>query len=91
MVCLFQMSRNYSFFLSAVLTCYFLTGKQHFAYCQNLVKNPSFEIYSQCPQDAGFFNGYLDDWFAFTGNNTSSYFNECGQLTDGIPENIFGY
>lgn len=58
---------------------------------QNLVKNPSFENYIQCPLGAGFFNGYVQDWFAFTGANTSSYFNACAPLPDRVPENVFGY
>ncbi len=58
---------------------------------QNLVKNPSFENYNQCPNGFGLFNSYIQDWFGFTGTNTSSYFNACAPLPDRVPENRFGF
>ncbi len=62
---------------------------------QNLVKNYSFEDYSECPSK---FNqlSYCKDW-AGTGNgSTPEYFNECSKYNPyigysvGIPENLAG-
>ena len=64
-----------------------IDGEVH---AQNLVKNPSFENYIQCPVGFGLFNGYVKDWFGFTGTNTSSYFHSCAPLPNSVPQNIFG-
>jgi hypothetical protein len=44
-------------------------------YAQNLIANPSFEIYDTCPFGFGDFDK-LDDWFT-PSNNSSESFNEC--------------
>jgi hypothetical protein len=57
---------------------------------QNLVPNPSFEIYDTCPD---YFNqiGRAVEWFA--SRSTPDYFNACASASSGfsVPNNIFGY
>jgi len=64
-------------------------------YSQNLVPNPSFEEYYQCPFQLSTF---VDDevakcvthWWSF--GNTPDYFNSCtNYLYVGVPSNLFGY
>jgi gliding motility-associated-like protein len=56
----------------------------------NLVPNPGFEYYTQCPT-ANFQPQYAYPWYD-PNNNTSDYFNVCAFGTDvGIPNNAFGY
>jgi len=43
---------------------------------QNLVINPGFEEYENCPTGADFFSGYLLDWTFYFGS--PEYLNECG-------------
>jgi gliding motility-associated-like protein len=68
----------------------FFRGVGDNLYAQNLVKNPSFENYIQCPIGFGLFNGYIQDWFGF--NPTSpSFFHSCAPLPDRVPENSYGF
>lgn len=57
---------------------------------QNLVPNPSFEFYWQCPTNNGSFG--VSNWtrvYASAGN--SDYFNTCASLLFfSIPQNIYG-
>jgi len=78
-----------------------LISFSQFSFGQNLVPNPSFELYDTCP------NSYSEilhaiPWFRptlpviNTGNDgTSDYFNACFDSTIidgvGVPQNIFGY
>ena len=59
-----------------------------FGISQNLVKNPSFEAYSNCPDQLGTFDGDVDIWTTPTGG-TTDYFNGCSS-TMGIPKNFNG-
>jgi len=43
---------------------------------QNLVINPGFEDYENCPTEPGLFSGYLLDWTFYFGS--PEYLNECG-------------
>jgi hypothetical protein len=45
-------------------------------YAQNLVPNPSFEAYSNCPSASGQIN-YVDFWTAPGTSNTPDYYNSC--------------
>ncbi|MBS1581186.1 MAG: hypothetical protein JST66_03200 [Bacteroidetes bacterium] len=59
------------------------------ARAQNLVPNPSFEEYTECPS-------YYGEWFKidnwFTGFATPDYFHMCdGSDFVGVPRNVFGY
>lgn len=62
---------------------------------QNLVKNPSFENYIQCPISVGYFNGYVQDWYAFqgwnNGSSSSSCFHSCSPLPFSVPQNTAGW
>jgi len=56
----------------------------------NLVPNPGFEFYTQCPFDQ-VQTSFAYPWYDPT-NFTSDYFNACAIGTDvGIPNNGFGY
>lgn len=57
---------------------------------QNLIPNPSFEIYDTCPTDLD--QVYLSSpWFDPT-NASSDYFNTCSVGTNvSIPKNYYGY
>ncbi|MFS4467148.1 OmpA family protein [Maribacter sp. 2210JD10-5] len=55
---------------------------------QNLVKNPSFETYSNCPQTLGTFESDVTDWKTPTLGSTD-YFNGCSTVM-GTPKNFNG-
>jgi outer membrane protein OmpA-like peptidoglycan-associated protein len=57
-------------------------------YGQNLVKNPSFEQFLNCPQKLGNLNEDLADWDMPTLGSTD-YFNGCSQAM-GTPKNFNG-
>lgn len=62
-------------------------------FTQNLVGNPSFEDYSECPPDVGlglvnyihFADGWMDNF------PTADFFHECGLEGGGVPSNYYGY
>lgn len=55
---------------------------------QNLVKNPSFEYYENCPKRLGNFNTDVTSWSTPTEGSTD-YFNACS-ITMGAPKNFNG-
>ncbi len=55
---------------------------------QNLVKNPSFEVYTSCPEALGTFQSDVAYWTAPTQGSTD-YFNTCSTVM-GAPENFNG-
>ncbi len=55
---------------------------------QNLVSNPSFEIYSQCPDSLNQLS-FASGWFDPNGG-TSDYFNSCSTNGLGVPNNWVG-
>lgn len=55
---------------------------------QNLVKNPSFEDFENCPNSLGTFNEDVTHWSTPT-NGTTDYFNTCSKVM-GAPENFNG-
>ena len=61
-----------------VFLCLFLAQINLIA--QNLIKNPSFEEYSECPNATEQFTGYVNDWTSFFG--TPDYKNLCGYAPD---------
>ena len=69
-------------FICAVLCC---LGT---AWSQNLVKNPSFEDFSICPEALGNLSTDVDFWSAPTLGSTD-YFNGCS-VAMGTPENFNG-
>ncbi len=60
----------------------------HIGNAQNLIKNPSFENYIQCPQTLGNLQKDLVDWTVPTLGSTD-YFNGCSQAM-GTPKNFNG-
>jgi gliding motility-associated-like protein len=64
---------------------------------QNLVPNPSFENYNNCPPTIGGirFGAFptVTDWVSVspTGLNTPDYFHACGGNSAGVPTNTFGW
>lgn len=58
------------------------------AWAQNLVKNPSFENYENCPSDYGSLMKDVNDWYQ-PSYGTSDYFNNCsGKM--GTDKNFIG-
>lgn len=72
---------KYSLF--CFLLCCYATS-----WAQNLVKNPSFESYSKCPEVLGNLSSDVDFWSAPTLGSTD-YFNACS-VAMGTPENFNG-
>ncbi len=58
---------------------------------QNLVPNPSFEEYSDCPEDINYNKKKLipEDWFSPTGG-TADYYNSCSRFNVSVPVNLMG-
>lgn len=71
-----------------VLSILFITLTIFKANGQNLVKNPSFEIFGQCPNALGTFNEDVTHWTTPT-SGTTDYFNTCSKVM-GAPENFNG-
>ncbi|HEA19555.1 MAG TPA: OmpA family protein, partial [Pricia antarctica] len=59
-----------------------------FAFPQNLIKNPSFEEFEQCPKKLGNFESDVVGWSTPTEGSTD-YFNACSTAM-GTPENFNG-
>ncbi|WP_209404270.1 OmpA family protein [Pseudozobellia sp. WGM2] len=57
-------------------------------YAQNLIKNPSFESFVNCPGHLGNFDSDVQNWSTPTGGSTD-YFNGCSTEM-GTPENFNG-
>nr|WP_286943298.1 OmpA family protein [Allomuricauda sp.] len=66
----------------------FLFSFSVFTFSQNLVKNPSFEEFVECPNSLGTFNEHVVDWSTPT-KGTTDYFNSCS-IVMGAPENFNG-
>jgi len=66
----------------------FILGCWVSVWSQNLVKNPSFEAYSKCPEGLGNLSADVDYWSAPTLGSTD-YFNGCS-IAMGTPENFNG-
>jgi hypothetical protein len=63
-----------------------------FANSQNLVPNPSFEEYTQCPWSSTELNAHCNDWYSWS--ESPDYFNACSNDIGGvagIPSNVWGY
>ncbi|WP_282161226.1 OmpA family protein [Ulvibacterium marinum] len=57
-------------------------------FAQNLVKNPSFETYNNCPQRLGNFNDDVLSW-STPSKGSTDYFNGCSSAM-GTPKNFNG-
>jgi len=68
----------------------FLLLLPSFCFGQNLVPNPSFEVYDTCPDWYSQVNNYVADWDTY--NPTSDYYNVCATPTPaGVPSNNTGW
>lgn len=59
---------------------------------QNLVPNPSFDEYLECPFSTGYLNDFLVNWYSWAG--TCDFFNVCSNDMEGlagVPLNVLGY
>lgn len=58
---------------------------------QNLVPNPSFEVFDKCPTDYNikYHKTLVPGWFMATGG-TPDYFNSCTRVQVGVPQNFMG-
>ncbi len=59
---------------------------------QNLVPNPSFEEYSQCPFGTGNLHTHVDDWVSW--QESPDFFHVCSndlEAIAGVPENAWGH
>ena len=65
-----------------------LLGMQHLVFSQNLVVNPSFEKYVECPVRLGNLEQDVKDWKMPTLGSTD-YFNGCSEAM-GTPKNFNG-
>jgi hypothetical protein len=76
---------------TAVLFLSFFYINSFIVKSQNLVPNPSFEIYDFCPDDMTMTSVHklLPDWYLPT-RGTSDYFNECAKFQVGVPQNFIG-
>lgn len=59
---------------------------------QNLIVNPSFELFDNCPEsfNPSYKKNLLPGWTSPT-SGTPDYFNECSKGSVGMPENWAGY
>ncbi len=71
---------------NCVLICIITSS---FAQAQNLVPNPSFELYNACPTELKKGNHYLKNWTQPT-DGTIDYYNRCSQSC-GVPLNPMGH
>jgi gliding motility-associated-like protein len=63
----------------------------NFLKSQNLVPNPSFEEFDDCPLAFGAFEGYVKNWFS-ANNYHLNYFKYCGiQSAVSVPTSDFGF
>src|SRR5690554_3602237 len=59
---------------------------------QNLVPNPSFEEYLECPFSTAELDNQVIDWYSW--QMTPDFFHPCSDEMDGfvgVPENVWGY
>ncbi|HEV7230693.1 MAG TPA: OmpA family protein [Bacteroidia bacterium] len=57
---------------------------------QNMVPNPGFELYSECPEMVTIDRmAGLDDWYQPT-KGSADYFNRCSKKYCGVPRNALG-
>ncbi len=61
----------------------------HCLKAQNLVKNPSFEEHTKCPEELGNIDEDVPHW-SRASNGTTDYFNRCS-VAMGMPKNFNGY
>ena len=60
-------------------------------FAQNLLPNPSFEVYDECPYEMTIYpqKQLIPHWY-MPNKGTSDYFNSCTNLQVSVPENFIG-
>jgi len=76
------------FTLEKHITLLLCTLCTHFVISQNLIKNPSFEVFENCPEKLGNFDEDVRNWSTPTIGSTD-YFNGCSTAM-GTPKNFNG-
>lgn len=74
--------------MSVIFTCF-----GSYAQVQNMVLNPSFEVYKKCPESYTFMDHthkLIPNW-TYPTATTPDYFNECGSREVKVPDNFAGY
>jgi len=61
----------------------FISSLNFNSFCQNLVPNPSFELFTTCPTTSNYYADLATDWNIF--GKTPDYYNSC--FPDGLPTN----
>ncbi len=74
--------------LAKISLCCLFIGLSLTGGAQNLVPNPSFEVFTSCPYQAGDIDK-ANGWTSLCGS--PDYFNTCNQYDWAVPNNIFGY
>ncbi len=75
-----------------IFFCLFFTITSFNVFSQNLVPNPSFEEYIDCPYSTAEFETQVISWYSF--NGTPDYYNVCSNQIDGfvgVPQNAAGW
>jgi hypothetical protein len=67
--------------ISFLISFCFMTSLNFDAFCQNLVPNPSFELFSTCPTTSNYYADLATDWYIF--GKTPDYYNSC--FPDALP------
>jgi outer membrane protein OmpA-like peptidoglycan-associated protein len=75
--------KHLNFILIAILT-----GIPLFVFSQNMIQNPGFETYNECPRHLGNLHQDVADWTTPT-SGTTDYFHMCS-FHMGTPENFNG-
>jgi len=74
------------FILTSIFLFFFVDS-----FAQNLVPNPSFEVYEECPWDVTTYpqKSLIPFWY-LPNNGTSDYFNSCAKFLVNVPNNFIG-
>jgi OmpA-OmpF porin, OOP family len=80
-------AKIYLYIIPVVFPLYFFSVST----AQNLVPNPSFEIFDKCPKDYNidYKKVLVTGWYMPTGG-TPDYFNICAKEQVGVPQNFMG-
>lgn len=77
--------------INLLITLSFLRTIFSVSPAQNLVPNPSFEVFDKCPKDynVDYKKILVTGWYMPTGG-TPDYFNVCAKTQVGVPQNFMG-
>ena len=76
---------------SAVYLILVMTGLHNSSMAQNLVPNPSFEVYTNCPAFGSFGYALAPPWYSAEVQKWGHYYHECTTFFPyGVPNNAYG-